>query len=371
MISRHLGQNFILDWILKIDRWLLLIIAFIIIFGFIMVFSVSPLVAQKINLQKYHFVEKQFQSMIVAVFLMLFISFLSKPHIKAMSCISFVLLFILLCLVPIIGTEIKGSQRWIYLFNRSLQPSEVILPFFAVINSMLLVQKSRIQMYLISSSICIIVTALFLVQPDVGLSCLLITSYMGQILVAGISVKFIILLGCLAVMGILFAYYNFEHVYYRVNNFLGQNELHYQAQKSLEAFANGGLFGQGPGEGIVKQYLPDSHTDFVFSVLAEEMGIVACILIVVLYAGFVIRSLLKASGSKDLFTIYTIVGLVIQFGLHAAVNMCVTLSLLPTKGMTLPFISYGGSASLASGITIGIILSLTRKKYGSDNLMQK
>jgi cell division protein FtsW len=209
-----------------------------------------------------------------------------------------------------------------------------------------------------------IVLVLLVAQPDIGTSITFTAVWAAMFFLAGLPVIFILLLGIAAILSGILAYASFSHVRARVDKFLSPNsEENYQVSKSLEAFANGGLFGKGPGEGHVKNYIPDSHTDFIFAVIGEEMGLVMLFVIIGIFAFIVLRGFKKVYRQNDLFVTLACAGIIMNFGLQAIINMGVNLKLLPTKGMTLPFISYGGSSMIAQSISVGILLSLTRKRY--------
>ena len=219
--------------------------------------------------------------------------------------------------------------------------------------------------FMTSSILYIIIVGLIALQPDLGMAITISAVWGGQMFLAGLSIVWIAFLAIGGVVGLLAAYTFLPHVTVRVNSFLDPaTNDNYQIRKSIEAFNNGGIFGTGPGEGVVKQHLPDSHTDFIFAVVGEELGMIVCILVIALFSFIVIRGLTRVSKMGDLFSILAASGLLIQLGFQAIVNMGVTLHLLPTKGMTLPFVSYGGSSILAVSLTMGIILALTRKRYG-------
>jgi cell division protein FtsW len=188
----------------------------------------------------------------------------------------------------------------------------------------------------------------------------------GQLFIAGLPFLWIAILAVLSIVGLIGAYVTLPHVTHRIDSFLTPDRYaNYQVQKSLEAFHSGGITGRGPGEGIVKQHLPDSHTDFIFAVAGEELGALVCLMIVMAYGFIVIRGMRRLYDETDLFTIYAVAGFLMQFGVQAMINMGVALNVLPTKGMTLPFISYGGSSMLGLAMTMGMMLALTRRRFGN------
>jgi cell division protein FtsW len=270
--------------------------------------------------------------------------------------------------VLLFGSETKGAQRWLNILGISLQPSEFVKPFFAVCAAGLLAQtggrytwkEMRFSLLLYG-----LIILLLILQPDFGMALTISVIWGGQLFIAGLPMVLVISMMFIGFIGMIAAYHFLPHVTYRVNSFLGtDSETTYQVKKSIEAFQHGGLFGRGPGEGTVKQHLPDSHTDFIFAVAGEELGALVCMLLVVLYAIIVLRGLYRLQEQRDLFLVYSIAGLLIIIGAQAVVNMGVALHLFPTKGMTLPFISYGGSSMLSISIAMGMIFALTRRRYG-------
>ena len=267
-----------------------------------------------------------------------------------------------------VGTEIKGSKRWISLGFIAIQPSEFIKPFFAVVTAIILMQRhinSEFPSFKLSFLLYLTIVGLLALQPDLGMAITISAIWGGQMFLAGLSMLWILCLTVGGVVGLVAAYTFLPHVTVRVNSFLDPDASeNYQIKKSIEAFINGGISGTGPGEGTVKQHLPDSHTDFIFAVVGEELGMIVGLLVILLFAFIVIRGLWRVSKVGNLFAILSVSGLILQLGFQAVVNIGVTLHLLPTKGMTLPFISYGGSSILSVSIITGMILALTRKRYG-------
>jgi cell division protein FtsW len=340
-----------------------------------MIATASPAVAERIGLEPYHFVKRQTIYLLMSIFTIIAVSFTSSTILIRSSFIALACLIGCLIAVLFIGAEIKGAKRWLSLGVMSIQPSEFLKPFYAVVNGWILAQKThhnRLTCFQISIALYILIVVLLFFQPDFGMIVTYSTVWGGQLFLAGISLMWILSLAVFGVMGILIAYLLLPHVSQRINNFLDPSlSENYQVKKSIAAFMNGGLFGKGPGEGTVKQHLPDSHTDFIFSVIGEELGVITCAVIIFLYCFVVIRGLNRIANQVDLFSSYSVAGLLIFFGIQSLVNMGVTLNLLPTKGMTLPFISYGGSSVVAVSITIGIILALTRKRYGNLSQCRK
>jgi cell division protein FtsW len=275
----------------------------------------------------------------------------------------------LLAATFMVGAEIKGARRWINLPGFSLQPSEFVKPSFAVICAWLFALQRRQDGTpgdLIAVGIYVLVLCLLLLQPDVGMAVVVSAIWFSQYFLAGLRVLWVFALLGSGAGALAAAYLAFPHVQSRINRFLDpQSGDTYQVTRSLEAFTNGGLAGRGPGEGTVKTHLPDAHSDFVFAVAGEEFGLIACLIIVLLFGFVVVRGFSRLLGETSLFALLATAGLLVQFGLQALINMGSTLHILPTKGMTLPFISYGGSSLLALSLGMGFVLALTRKRYGA------
>ncbi|HUX80233.1 MAG TPA: putative peptidoglycan glycosyltransferase FtsW, partial [Alphaproteobacteria bacterium] len=272
-----------------------------------------------------------------------------------------------------LGTEIKGATRWLELGGFSIQPSEFIKPSFAVVCAWLFSKQQTESSFpgnLISIGLYLCVVAFLLLQPDLGMTALITAMWFSQFFLAGLPYHWILPAGGCGIGGLFAAYFLFPHVTRRVDHFLNPDCAdkfgdRYQVNQSLEAFMNGGFLGQGPGEGTVKKYLPDAHADFIFAVAGEEFGMILCIVLVCIFAFILFRCICHLFDEKNLFVILAVTGLVVQFGLQAIINMASVLSLMPTKGMTLPFISYGGSSMIAQAIGMGLVLGLTRRRIGS------
>jgi len=265
----------------------------------------------------------------------------------------------------VVGVETKGARRWLPIPGLSLQPSEFLKPCFAVTAAWLMSRPGRGKFLGSAAAVALfgLIVVILKMQPDIGMLLVITAVFFAQFFVAGLNMVFVGALGGLGVVGAIGAYSFFPHVRSRVERFMdpaaGDS---YQIDRALEAFGNGGLMGVGPGEGRVKNSLPDAHADFVFAVAGEEFGAVVCLLIIALFMFIVARGLLRLLAETDNFVILASAGLLTQFGLQAFVNMASSLHLIPTKGMTLPFVSYGGSSVIAIAIGMGMLLALTRKR---------
>ncbi len=356
------------NWWRSIDKSIISIMFFLIALSAIMVTTASPAVAERIGVEQYYFIKRQFIFLALGIIIIFIISTFSVNLTKRISLLGFLFFFSLLIAVLMFGNEIKGSKRWLNFGSLALQPSEFIKPFFCVVNGWALSMRhesSRFHAFKLSFLIFISVASLLILQPDLGMTITISAIWFGQIFLAGISLYFVIFSFLAGISGIAAAYFLLPHVNQRINNFLNpSNEGNYQTKKSLEAITNGGFYGKGPGEGTVKQNIPDSHTDFIFAVIGEELGALICIIVIACFAYIVVRGFLRIMSSEDNFTYYAASGILMQFGIQSIINIGVNLNLLPTKGMTLPLVSYGGSSIIATSCCVGILLSLTRKRFG-------
>ncbi len=359
------------NWWWTVDKVLLTLITILILIGIFLNFSASPAVARRIGAESFHFVKRQLVFIPLAIGLMLYLSMQNLRFIRRTAIIGYVIAMILMVLTLFWGEETKGASRWIRVLGFSLQPSEFIKPTFAVVAAWLFDAQKKYQDIpgtLLSSILFALTLTLLLLQPDIGMSFVVTVIWGFQLFLNGLSlilVGFAILAGILA---LVVAFFVFPHFHTRVMQFVAsENEVSYQVKKAMEAFENGNLFGRGPGEGVVKLNIPDAHTDFIFAVAGEEFGLILCLILVGLFAAIVIRSMLISLKDNNLFIILSSAALSASFGLQGIINMASTLHLIPTKGMTLPFISYGGSSILATSLGIGMLLAITRKNVHAED----
>jgi cell division protein FtsW len=361
-------RSLIGQWWWTVDRWTLGAVLAIMAFGVLLTLAASPPAAERIGADSFLFAKRQFVFLPIALMVMLAISLASPRHVRRLALLVFVGSLVALALTFVIGVEIKGARRWISLPGLSVQPSEFVKPSLAVISAWLLAQaraERRAPGYLLSTVLVGVTLGLLLMQPDLGMSIVVAAVWAAQLFVVGLPMwvaGFGVVGGAGSLVG---AYFIFNHVRSRFDRFLDPSSGdNYQVNTALEAFMNGSLFGRGPGEGTVKALLPDAHTDFIMAVCGEEFGLVCCLLILGLFVFVTLRTLSRASKETSLFITLAATGLGVQFGLQAAINMASTIQLIPAKGMTLPFISYGGSSALAMAICVGMLLSLTREHAG-------
>jgi cell division protein FtsW len=364
---RHL--NFFKKWWIDIDKINFLLALGIILFGLMMTTSSSPWIAKKINVEKFFFLKKQLTFAFIALILLIAISFLDQEKIKIFSLIGLLCAIILLVGVLLFGSSTKGAKRWISVAGLTLQPSEFAKTFFVIFNAYILqqfhAQKWTVK-YGISAALYFIIVCLLILQPDFGMTLTFTVLWVVQLFVYGLPLPFMYGIAVIGVLGGIGAYIALPHVEDRINKFLDSGEKNYQAERSIDAFVNGGFFGTGPGNGVVKKFIPDAHTDFIFAVVGEEYGIFSCAVIVIIFAYLITRIVKRALEEEDMFVYLALCGLMMQFTMQVIVNIGVSLKLLPTKGMTLPFISYGGSSMIAMSICFGLILAFTKRKYHRD-----
>ena len=355
-------------WWWTVDRWMLAALAAIGATGAVLILAASPAVAERIGLDAFYFAHRQFAFLLMALVVALGVSLLSPKGIRRLAVVCLALSLVLLVATLFVGDEIKGATRWLRLGGFSLQPSEFVKPSFVVIAAWMFAERrldERFPGYTVSTVLFVVVTGLLLLQPDVGMATVVAAVWGIQFFLAGLSLMLVVAIALVFLSGAVAAYFTFGHVQARVDRFLDPSAGEgYQVTRALEAFRNGGLYGRGPGEGQVKSVLPDAHADFIFAVAGEEFGLIVCLVVVALFAFVVLRGFGRVLKDDDLFVMLSVSGLLALFGLQAIINMASTLHLMPPKGMTLPFISYGGSSMLAMAYAMGMVLALTRHRPG-------
>ncbi|MBX3576825.1 MAG: putative lipid II flippase FtsW [Rhizobiaceae bacterium] len=364
MMSR-VDKGPVATWWWTVDRWFLAAFLALMGLGIVLSFAASPAVAERIGLDSFHFATRQIVFMIPALVAMLSVSFLDARQVRRLALVMLAVSLVLMVAVLYIGVEVKGARRWVSLAGLSIQPSEFLKPAFVIICAWLFAEHRKqpdIPSNLFAMILLGVVLALLVAQPDLGQTMLVLGTWGAMFFMAGMSWFWIILLGGAGVAGAFGAYTFFPHVASRLDRFLSGEGDTFQVDMGLQAFLSGGWFGVGPGEGTAKKMIPDSHADFVFAVTAEEYGIIACMVIMLIFAFIVLRGLTVALREHDDFTRYAVAGLVMVFGFQSIINMGVNLQLMPAKGMTLPFISYGGSSLIAVAISMGMVLALTRRR---------
>ncbi len=354
-------------WWRTVDPYLLAAFCLLILIGGLMVITASPAVAHRVGFKSYHFISRQFVFLAIGITTIFIISLLDPRNIRRLCTLGLGFGLLLMVIVLFVGDETKGSTRWINISSFSLQPSEFLKPCFYVFTAWMFSEKLKhVQFpgFSIAIATYLLVVLLLVLQPDIGTTLTFTLVWGAMFFMAGLPVILIAVFGLAVLVASVGAYLIFPHVTARVDKFMSADTTqNYQVTKSLEAFAKGGFFGRGPGEGVVKEHIPDSHTDFIFAVLGEEMGLIAVLLVIGLFAFITLRVFIKLYRQNDIFVTLACAGIIMNFALQSIINMGVTLKLMPTKGMTLPFISYGGSSIIATSISVGILLALTRKRY--------
>ncbi len=353
-------------WFWTVDRTMLSLVGVLMIYGIVLVAAASPSVALRIGLSENYFLIHHIVILFIAFPFMIFMSFLSPKGLWRIASFILVLGLFAMALLPFIGMEIKGAHRWIHVFGFSFQPSEFVKPAFAIVVARLISlqkEKENIPGELYAVGLFGLVVLLLMMQPDFGMTFVVTCIFGVQIFLAGCRFKYLMLVGVISVFALFVVYNSFDHVQHRIDGFLNPASGNtYQVDKSLESFREGVFIGVGPGQGTVKLTLPDAHADFIFAVSGEELGFLFTFLLAGVYLSIVMHGFRKIEESEDMFSILACGGILTMIGLQALIHMGSSLHLLPAKGMTLPFISYGGTSLLSIGFAIGAVLSLTRHK---------
>ena len=356
-------------WFWEIDKVLLLLLAILIGIGLIAVAAASPAAGQRYSGGNVHFSElyyfwRQLAWIGAGIPVMIGISMMPRERARRLSLFSAAFFFALLILVPIVGPEHNGARRWIEFGLGQVQPSEFLKPFFVIAMAWLLSLKDgdkSLPVYWMSAAVTGAIAYLLMKQPDFGSTIIFVAVWIAMLALAGVSMRLLIILAVCGLAGVILAYFFYDVATQRIDEFLFGTGDTFQTDNAMRTLTAGGLFGMGPGGGTRKFGLPEPHTDYIFSVIGEEFGLIACLAIAALYLGIVARVLIKLLDEDNSFAILAAAGLAIQFGLQALINMMVNVQLAPSKGMTLPFISYGGSSMLALSIAMGLLLAFTRR----------
>lgn len=364
------NRTFLGRWWWTVDVWCLCAVFSLAGIGSLLVLAASPSVATHYTWQSFHFIKRHMLVLGPALGMMIGLSWLSLKNVQRFALGLYIVTFLLLLLTFFYGFEIKGAQRWVGVRGGfSLQASEFIKPALAILCGWMFAEKKRLKDFpgnAMAAGLYGGIVLLLLLQPDFGMSFLITLVFLAQFFLSGLSLVWIGGGTVCALIGGSCAYFFLPHVQQRIHIFLnpGSDRFgeQFQISQALDAFAHGGLWGQGPGEGVIKRALPDAHADFIFAVAGEEFGFMLCALIIGLFGVIVLRSLIRAFKQQDLFILLASAGLSLQIGLQVFINIASTLHLIPPKGMTLPFISYGGSSLIASSMTVGLLLALTRKR---------
>lgn len=366
MVSRAERSAFA-DWWWTVDRWLLTGLGALMVLGIVLTMAGSPAVAERLGLQSFHFVNRQVVFLGLCTFVLIGVSFLPPRYVRRFALLLYIGGMALVVMTLLYGVEVKGSKRWIF----GIQPSEFVKPAFVILAAWAFSEGARrrdvpgtiIAMLLLPTTVIPLV-----LQPDIGQTMLISIVWAALFFMAGLHWLWVIGIGGAGVSGIFVAYRFVPHVRSRIDKFLDPGaggtsaSDTFQVDTAMESFISGGWLGKGPGEGTMKRILPDSHTDFIFAVTGEEFGVLFCMFIVLIFAIVVLRGLIVASKNEDPFCRFAAAGLVVLFGVQSAINMAVNLHLMPAKGMTLPFISYGGSSMISLGLGMGFLIAVTRRR---------
>lgn len=361
------GEPIIPKWWRTIDKWSMSCILALFVIGILLGLAASPPLAAKNGFEPFHYVQRQAVFGGLGLIAMCLTSMMSPQLVRRLAVIGFVVSFISLALLPYFGTDFgKGAMRWYSLGFASIQPSEFLKPGFVVVAAWMVAASQDINGppgRTWSFILCVTIVLMLALQPDFGQAALVLFGWGVIYFVAGAPMLLMVGMAGLVVLGGTIAYSNSEHFARRIDGFLSVDiDPTTQLGYATNAIREGGLFGVGVGEGEVKWSLPDAHTDFIIAVAAEEYGLVLVLVIITLYGGIVVRSLLRLMRERDPFIRLAGTGLACMFGVQAMINMGVAARLLPAKGMTLPFISYGGSSLIAGGIAVGMLLAFTRTR---------
>jgi len=374
MVSRAERTAFA-DWWWTVDRWLLGAIGLLMVLGLVLTMAGSPPVAERLGLSTFHFVHRQALYLVPALAVMAITSFLSPRHVRRVALAVFVLGMAMIFAALMFGHEVKGARRWIF----GVQPSEFVKPAFVILVAWAFSEGGRHKDLPANLMALLLLPATIIplmMQPDFGQTMLVSLVWAGLFFMAGVHWLWIAGIAGGGLSGALIAYKFVPHVRARIDKFLDPSQGvgagdTFQVDTALDSFISGGWLGKGPGEGTMKRILPDSHTDFIFAVTGEEFGILVCLAIVAVFAFIVLRGLSSAMRNADPFCRFATAGLVMLFGAQSVINMAVNLHLMPAKGMTLPFISYGGSSLISLAFGMGCLIAATRKRPRAEVYVQE
>ncbi len=381
----RMDQSFLGAWWWTVDRALLAAILSLMIFGVALVASASPAVAERIGVSGHHFLHKHLIFLAPSFFIVFGMSMLSPRAIWRIASVVLLASIGMMLMVIFFGQEVKGAQRWIEIFGFSVQPSEFVKPSFAVVAAWLIASyrgqtsalpesnkqgaiikktfKPVFYSYHVSVGLYLFLIALLLAQPDLGMTVVITLVFAVQTFLAGLRFRYLAILFGLGAIGLSISYVSFDHVQSRVDRFFSpESGDNYQVEHALDAIRQGGLIGAGPGQGVAKNSIPDAHADFIFPVLVEEMGVVFALFTLGLFLFVILRGFKRLRETQDVFCLLAAGGLLAMFGFQSLIHIGSSLNILPAKGMTLPFLSYGGSSLLSMALSMGMVLSLTRQR---------
>lgn len=352
------------NWWLSIDKWIFLLSLLLIFIGFFLILSSSSSYENRYDLSDGYLIKKHIFFIPISIFIILTTSNLSVRNLIKFSIIIFIISLILSYIPIILDREIQGAKRWIKLYFITIQPTEFLKPSFAIFSALLLSRfhKKKDYSLMFNFFIFFLIGLSLILQPDFGMLILIFLMWLPQIIISGISIKVVALIILVGFLTSVFAFFRYDQISFRLKNYF-YNEFgdNYQIKKSLEAISNGGFFGKGLGSGKVSERLPDAHSDFIFALAGEELGLFFLIFIIIIYLLIFYRVIISIIREKNLFVFIACSGLILVFINQCIINICSSINLIPTKGMTLPFLSYGGSSYLSCSLVIGFILCLTKK----------
>ena len=357
----------LLIWWKEIDRVSFIFGIILIFVGIVLSLTGTTETSIKKGFDSTHYIQRHLVFAILAIAIIIYFSFTNIKIIRRISAIGLIFSILLIFWILLFGIEVNGAKRWMFISGFSIQPSEFLKPFFIIISAWFITKGLEGKQYgfKIVSFLFLISCCLLILQPDFGMTMLFIIVFFGQLFIAGLSIILVIGLVIILIFLGIFSYMFMEHVKIRFDNYISYlidpSCDSCQIDQSLKAFKSGFIFGKGLGHGILKEKTPDSHTDFIFSIAGEELGFIFCFLIIVIFLVIIIRGLLIILRKRETYSLMVVVGLVSIFGLQAFINIGSSLGVLPTKGMTLPFISYGGSSMISNAILMGFLLSHTRE----------
>jgi len=365
-------RSLLSDWWFSIDHRLLAAVLFLMLAGMVMSFGAGPPAAQRLGLPDFYFVQRHLVYVTAAVLVLLAVSMLGPRGVRRLALVLCLAGLALMVAALAQGVELNGAVRWVQFAGLTIQPSEIAKPGFVVISAWLLSEGARrrdVPATEFALALLLVFAGLLALQPDIGQTALIALVWAGMFMAAGYPLRWMLAIAAAGVAALVTVYFSIPHAAERIDAFMGWGgAVSDQTAIALSAFSEGGWFGRGPGEGVFKTRLPDAHNDYIFAVIGEELGIAACLLLLAVYGFVTLRAGAAALRQQSPFVRVAISGLAMLFGFQALINMAVNVNLLPAKGMTLPFISYGGSSLLSMAVSMAMIIALSRRRPNTEAL---
>ena len=365
-MASRIERGTLTNWWWTIDRWLIAGFGILFVAGIVIDMAASPPVAARLGLSTFHFVNRQIGYLAATILVAFIVSLASPRAVRRTALVLYLVSMALVCATLVYGAEVKGARRWFSIAGIGIQPSEFAKPAFVILAAWLFseaAQRKGMPAAIFGLLLLPATLVPLVLQPDIGQTMLIAIVWAALFFIAGLHIFWVAGLGGLGAGGVMLAYIFVPHVTARIDRFLNKGSGDtFQVDTAMESFVSGGWFGRGPGEGVVKRILPDAHADFPFAVTGEEFGIIACIALALLFMLIVMRALYTARRSEDPFCRLACAGLITLFGVQSVINMAVNVQLIPAKGMTLPFISYGGSSLISLGVALGFLIAVTRRR---------